>query len=208
MLRTENAIALMRYPRFEFRPSQSDALHVDLWHKGINLLRDAGTCSYNALGLEWYAGTAAHNTVEFDERDQMPRLGRFLFGNWLSADSVELVMDDGNKVTATAAYTDKLGARHQRELTLTKDGMICRDTISGSFKKACLRWRMAPVEWCFDGETVHSELCDITVEVNESIVTPILGATQESLYYQQKSKIPEIRVYLDAPSIITTRLSF
>lgn len=208
VLRTDNAIALMRYPRFEFRPSQSDALHVDLWHKGINLLRDAGTYSYNALGLEWYAGTAAHNTVEFDERDQMPRLGRFLFGNWLSADSVQLVMDDGNKVTATAAYTDKLGARHQRELTLTKDGMICRDTISGSFKKACLRWRMAPVEWCFNGETVRSELCDITVEVNESNVTPILGTTQESLYYQQKSKIPEIRVYLDAPSIITTRLSF
>lgn len=40
-------MAMLRYPRFRFRPSQADALHLDLWLEGRNLLRDAGTYSYN-----------------------------------------------------------------------------------------------------------------------------------------------------------------
>ena len=67
--------------RFRFRPSQADAMHVDLWVKDQNLLSDAGTYSYNtdARWLKYFPGTQSHNTVQFDDRDQMPRLGRFLF---------------------------------------------------------------------------------------------------------------------------------
>ena len=42
LLRRGAAFALLRYPRFRFRPSQADALHVDLWAGGDNHLRDAG----------------------------------------------------------------------------------------------------------------------------------------------------------------------
>ncbi len=31
---------------FKTRPAQMDQLHVDLWHKGINVLCDSGTYSY------------------------------------------------------------------------------------------------------------------------------------------------------------------
>ena len=41
-------------PQAPARPSQADALHLDLWHRGVNLLRDAGTFSYNAEGAEWF----------------------------------------------------------------------------------------------------------------------------------------------------------
>ncbi|MGI9499745.1 MAG: heparinase II/III domain-containing protein, partial [Geminicoccaceae bacterium] len=77
--------ASVRFPSFAFRPAHADALHVDLWVEGVNLLRDSGSFSYNpAPGASPdLRATAAHNTIEFDDRDQMPRLGRFLFGSWL-----------------------------------------------------------------------------------------------------------------------------
>ena len=49
VMRNGTALAMLRYPRFRFRPSQADALHVDLWVAGHNVLRDAGTYSYNCL---------------------------------------------------------------------------------------------------------------------------------------------------------------
>jgi hypothetical protein len=61
---------------FRFRPSQADALHLDFWLAGSNVLRDAGSYSYNTEP-EWlnvFPGhNASHNTVQFDDRDQMPR---------------------------------------------------------------------------------------------------------------------------------------
>jgi len=40
-------MALLRYPRFRFRPSHADVLHVDLWVDAVNVLRDGGTFSYH-----------------------------------------------------------------------------------------------------------------------------------------------------------------
>jgi hypothetical protein len=45
----------------------------------------------NPNGLNYFAGTASHNTIQFDDRDQMPRVSRFLFGDWLKPDVIELV---------------------------------------------------------------------------------------------------------------------
>ena len=82
MLRSEKVLAMLRYPRFRFRPSQADVLHVDLWIGAENILRDAGSYSYNTEDrwLNYFSGTASHNTIQFDDRDQMPRHSRFLFG--------------------------------------------------------------------------------------------------------------------------------
>ena len=208
VLRNASTMAVLRYPRFRFRPSQADALHVDLWHKGINLLRDAGTFSYNDEGAEWFAGTAAHNTIEFDGRDQMPRLGRFLFGDWLNTEAVEPVLDDGVKASAAAAYTDARGARHHRALTLSADALICRDTITGNFDEACLRWRLAPGEWHIEGDIVRNGAFSVAIEFNGEPIFPTLGATLESRYYLQKTEIPEISAKVSRPGILVTKISF
>ena len=47
VLRNKDTTAIFRYPRSKFRPSHSDALHLDLWTNGFNLLNDAGSFSYN-----------------------------------------------------------------------------------------------------------------------------------------------------------------
>ncbi|MFT7264941.1 MAG: hypothetical protein ACI9A2_003025 [Halioglobus sp.] len=208
VLRTDCTLAVLRYPRFKFRPSQADALHVDLWHNGTNLLRDAGTFSYNKEGAEWFSGTAAHNTVEFDDRDQMPRLGRFLFGDWLTTNDVTLVREEAGTVTAAAGYVDAQGARHHRAITLTNGGLICTDTISGSFKNACLRWRLASGDWRVNNNILKSEHCEISIEINGTHVRPTLGATEESRYYLHKSAIPVTSVNIDNAATIITKVTF
>lgn len=205
ILRLSDTVALMRYPRFRFRPSQADALHLDLWHNGINLLRDAGAYSYNA---EWFAGTAAHNTIEFDSRDQMPRLGRFLFGDWLNAEAVEPVRDDGVMASAAAAYTDARGALHHRAISMCADALICRDTISGNFEDACLRWRLAPGDWHLEGDTVRSGTYSISIEIDGVPITPTLSTTLESRFYQQKAEIPEVSVKVNRPGNLVTKVTF
>lgn len=208
VLRNASTMAVLRYPRFRFRPSQADALHVDLWHNGINLLRDAGTYSYNAEGAEWFAGTAAHNSIEFDGRDQMPRLGRFLFGNWLKAEAVEPVVDDGVKASTAAQYTDARAARHHRAITLSAGSLICVDTISGNFQEACLRWRLTPGDWHMDGDVVRSGNYSIALELDGVPIFPTLGTTLESRYYLEKTEIPEISVKVSRPGTLVTKVTF
>ena len=208
VLRAGQTMAVMRFPRFRFRPSQADATHVDVWHKGINLLRDAGTYSYNAEGAEWFSGTAAHNTIEFDGRDQMPRLGRFLFGDWLEAVAVEPVTDDSVTASAAAAYRDACGARHYRAIGLSADALICRDTITGNFEEACLRWRLAPGKWHIEGGIVRNGTCSIAIEFNGEPISPALSTTVESRYYMQKKEIPEVSVKVSRPGNLVTKIVF
>lgn len=208
LLRKAATMAVLRYPRFRFRPSQADALHLDLWHNGINLLRDAGTYSYNAEGFEWFSGTAAHNTIEFDGLDQMPRLGRFLFGGWLKAEAVEPVLDDGVTVSAAAAYTDARGVRHHRAITLSADALLCRDTISGNFEEACLRWRLSLDDWRLENNTIRNGTCSLSIEIDGVPIAPTLSTTMESRYYQQKAEIPEVSVKVNRPANLVTKVTF
>lgn len=207
VLRTDRALAVLRYPCFRFRPGHADALHLDLWHSGKNLLRDAGTFSYNAKGTEWFASTAAHNTVTFDGHDQMPRLGRFLFGDWLRSEAVEMVRIDDQIVTAAAAYTCKTGSKHHRHVTLTPNSLICIDTLSGPFKHAELRWRLCPGNWYLEGNTLIGDDASLKIQADEENELS-LKTTFESRYYQQQSPIPVLAVEICKPAVIETRVVF
>jgi hypothetical protein len=84
---TANSWAFVRAGRYTTRPFQADQLHIDLWWNGLNLVRDPGTYLYNG-DPPWnngLAGTAVHNTVMVDGRDQMRRAGRFLWLDWAQA---------------------------------------------------------------------------------------------------------------------------
>jgi asparagine synthase (glutamine-hydrolysing) len=86
-IRGESGFAFVRAPEYRHRPSQADALHVDVWWRGHNIVCDPGTFSYNASS-PWdnpFAGTAYHSTVAADNADQMQRLRRFVWLPWLKA---------------------------------------------------------------------------------------------------------------------------
>lgn len=210
ILRKGKAVVYMRYPRFRFRPSQADALHCDLWINGKNILRDAGTYSYNASekDLAYFSGTCAHNTVEFDGRDQMPRLGRFLFGDWLKAKNVELVSEQGGTVSAAAGYRDRLEASHKRSLRLGENKLICVDEVAGFKSKAILRWRLIPDEWKLTGNNLTNGKISITISSSMPIKRISLTTGEESRYYLQKNQIPVLEVEIDQAATLTTTISF
>lgn len=84
-IRSSQGVVFVRCGAFRHRPGQADMLHVDLWWRGQNIARDAGTYSYNAAP-PWnnpLAHSAYHNTVTVDGMDQMDRVNKFLWLPWV-----------------------------------------------------------------------------------------------------------------------------
>lgn len=210
VLRSRGAMAVLRCPRFVFRPSQSDILHLDFWHKGANILRDGGTYSYNSTDedLAYFGGVTSHNTVEFDGRDQMPRLGRFLFGAWPKITNFAF-----SSRKAEAAYQDYKGAKHSRAVTLNDEGLHVTDRVSGFNTAAVLRWRFNP-ELFETPPAIIKTASGITAAIGayeiEITGEKISGAAwetgQESRYYLHKSPLPVLAVTLSAAGKVETRL--
>lgn len=206
VLRNEQVMALLRYPRFKFRPSQADALHVDLWIHNQNVLRDAGTYTYNTdkKWLDYFPGTESHNTVQFDDRDQMPRLSRFLFGNWLKTSFLEPLQIKQDQVTFAAGYTDSQQAKHHRYMALNKTSLQVTDKVEGFHKKAVLRWRLAPGNWVLQDNTVTNGEHEIQVCSSAPIVRFELVTGWESRYYLEKTEIPVLEIEIHETGTLTT----
>jgi hypothetical protein len=222
ILRRGTAMAMLRYPRFRFRPSQADALHLDLWLGGDNLLRDAGSYSYNtepAL-LAYFGGTASHNTVQFDDRDQMPRLSRFLFGDWLKTACVEPLIEDVQSTRFGAGYRDGHGASHQRSVALFDTHLQVVDVVAGFATKAVMRWRLMPGDWTPCGGGAPADACTVRALVlqgakNTGTHTIMVRATMpmvrceivqgwESRHYLEKTAVPVLEIELLQAGTLTT----
>ncbi|MCA9027555.1 MAG: alginate lyase family protein [Planctomycetaceae bacterium] len=96
VLRTQHGHLTIRAGSFRHRPAHADMLHADIWWRGQNMAIDAGTFSYNAAP-PWdtpLARTGYHNTVTVDGRDQMDRVGRFLWLPWLSGQQSPIVTSE------------------------------------------------------------------------------------------------------------------
>lgn len=209
-LHAGKAFAVFNIPRFRFRPSQADALHVDLWLNGENVLRDAGTYSYNTGDevTRYFDGTASHNTIQFDDRDQMPSLSRFLFGAWLKAEQVIPVTEQNGKVTTVAAYHDYQGAFHHRTVTLSDRSLKVTDKISGFKHKAVLRWRLQPGKWRIQDMIVSNGIYQLRVTSNVSIVRFEITQGWESRYYMKKTPLPVLEVEIVHSGELITKYQF
>ncbi len=215
MLRRGNAMAMLRYPRFRFRPSQADALHFDLWLGADNLLRDAGTYSYNTEPhwLNYFGGTASHNTVQFDGRDQMPRLSRFLLGDWLKTERLQPLQEDDQSTHFAAGYRDGQGACHHRSVRLQDDALQVVDDVQGFARQAVLRWRLMPGDWHFESSpdgprlTLHGgREFSLNVSADVPISRCELVEGGESRHYLEKTPVPVLEVEIQQPGTLTTQL--
>ena len=197
-------MALMRFPVFRFRPSQADALHVDLWHAGINVIRDAGTFSYATPEGQWYASVAAHSTAQFGDYDQMPRLGRFLFAKWLQAQKVEMVGDDTGAVAAGAGYRDAMGHEHHRRIELKSPSVLqCVDTLGGDECSVVVRWRLCPADWILTPDGIESKVAAIKIKSKNSVELRLVYSS-ESTHYLCQTEVPVFEVISTTPVTIVT----
>jgi hypothetical protein len=195
VFRDNQTVALFRCPeRLRHRPVHCDLLHFDLWHKGTNVLRDGGTYSYNceAPWQDYFPGTAAHNTLQFDHHDQMPRLGRFLFGHWPT-----LSISNGMSAEApymAAWFVDWKGCRHHRSVFATANGFRIVDRIQGYQEKAVLRWRLAPQwKWMLRGDECRCDACMIRVTARPGPSVCELTTGWESLHYLERTELPVLQ---------------
>ena len=196
----------VRYPRFRFRPGQADLLHLDLWHRGQNIVRDGGSYSYNTeeRWQSYFPGTESHSTVQFDNRDQMPRLSRFLFSHWLKPLSVSSITRKENSQQWCCAYRDAWGAEHRRDVCLEPGRVIVSDRISGFAEKAVLRWRLMPGKWVLNDKQVALSGVKLVISSNRSIKRMELVTGYESLYYNEKKPLPVLEVEVTNDALIET----
>lgn len=212
VLRQQPAMVLLRYPRFRFRPSQADVLHLDFWLSGENWLRDAGSFSYNTeqRWLDYFPGTAAHNTVQSDDRDQMPRLSRFLFGAWLKARNVQPLTLSEQEQSCGAGYSDWQGAEHFRRVVLSEQTLRIVDQVSGFASKAVLRWRLKPGEWTIDVDAQRIQLDEFSLAVTTTVPVKRFELVEgwESRYYLQKTPLPVLEIEIDQPGELITTIEW
>lgn len=192
VLRRNGVMALLRYPRFRFRPSQADSLHVDLWRNGDNLLRDGGSYSYNTdeRWIDYFGGVQSHNSIEFDGRPQMPRLSRFLLGDWLETET-----SGPTESGFAASYRHRAGWMHLREVRLSEELKVI-DRVDGFRREARLRWRLAPGEWKIEGHSVTNGSDRLTISADVPIQSLALVTGWESRHYLEKTELPVLEAVI------------
>ena len=207
--RKSDLLLVFKRPFFKFRPSHSDALHVDLWIGGKNILRDGWSYSYNTTTEKssYYCGVASHNSIQFDSRDQMPKVGRFLFGSWLK--EIEFHCDSSkHSFMISAAYRDYLDSFHKRELFISSNKVIVKDQYSGIKQNAQLKWRLNPNQFKFDSGI--SKKNEINIDITSRIITGDfnLSAEFESRFYLTESSLPVISNTLNRSGNFITNITW
>lgn len=206
ILHKKDAMVLFRYPRFRFRPSQADALHIDLWVRGKNLLRDGGSYSYNAeeKWLNYFPCTISHNTVQFDNRSQMPRISRFLYGDWLKTKDLSSITESNGCINVAASYKDAEGSVHSRSIELNENSLKVRDEIKGLKHSAILRWRLKPGDWKISKHSIKNKNHIISIQSTMPIKRFEVIEGWESKYYLDKQPIPVLEVEVHEAGALTT----
>jgi hypothetical protein len=123
--RTENTFTFFRCGSHKDRPSHADNLHMDVWVKGENILRDSGTYKYNTDKemVDYFTGTRGHNTVLVDNHSQMLKGTRFIWFYWTQCltakwtEDIDYYIFEGS--ISAFSYLNKK-ARHNRHVKISK----------------------------------------------------------------------------------------
>lgn len=164
----------LRAVRFKNRPAHADQLHIDLWWRGVNIARDAGTYSYN-LPPPWQNAldrSSVHNTITVNHHDQMQKVSRFL---WLDHAQARWSQNsDGCSILASHNGYREFGITHQRSIQLIEgSGFVIRDVLhqrkrNEKATEYCLHWLLPDWPWQLDGEKLILISSQMTVALTVS----------------------------------------
>ena len=207
--RKKNSWAMIRCHSFKDRPSHADMLTLDLWHKGINILRDSGSYQYNCepLWQNYFSSTSAHNTVAVDALDQMTKGTRFMWFDWTKSKIIlsKIFQDAQLKLFQGEHYgyhRDGINVIHRRAILSAEDSWVIIDDIVGSGEHDIeLFWHLADCDIDVLGKSVtlktdqgHVGLSVISSD--ETMKCQFLRGDEkrpigwESLYYGQRNPLP------------------
>jgi len=91
-IKSKNSWCLIKCNNIGDRSPHCDPLHVDLWWREINILRDAGTFRYfypeDPLLEKYFYSIEAHNSVEIDNKSPTVMLKKFLQVPWIKGKTI------------------------------------------------------------------------------------------------------------------------
>lgn len=167
VLREAETLTFIRCGSHKDRPAQADNLHIDVWHRGKNVLFDGGSFKYNAdkETLKYFTGTESHNTVMLNGHDQMLKGPRFIWYNWTQQIYAEVKeQQDCYCFEGTiSAFTElKPGIKHIRKITKLKEQSqwIVEDIILGKPESIKMKqfWHILPEVSIYSKDDKESEL--------------------------------------------------
>lgn len=162
-LRNKNSWAMLRCHSYRDRPGHADALHLDLWWKGINVLRDSGTYMYNCdePWQSYFSSTPAHNAVTINGVNQMTKASRFAWFDWTKA---KLVMHKSfesgfAKVMQGERYGYKRQGKnivHRRSVLSLADAcwLVVDDILGSGVHDIRLNWQLCDVDYEQKGDSI------------------------------------------------------
>lgn len=207
-LRNASSSAIMRYPEYKFRPSHCDALHLDFHVNGEPILFDGGTFSYAKECNIDLTRASAHNSIEFDGRDQMSRISPFLYGDWLEPSSAYGPENRDGVQYCHAAYRDRYGCEHDRSLYLKDNLLTVRDNISGFKNNAILRWRFSYSDYVLEEGRLFCNGIWVELIGMENINSIRVIPSTYSPNYLKMEKCHVLEIEVCKPGEIVTEVRF
>jgi hypothetical protein len=161
-LRNNESWAMMRCHSYRDKPSHADMLHLDLWWKGFNILRDCGSYMYNCQQpwQDYFSSTSAHNTITIAGTSQMQKLSRFMWLDWTKA---KLTMHESfNGGAIKIIQGEHYGFRkpcdviHRRAVLSSPDSfwLIVDDILGTGTHEVGIYWQLYDVGYQSQGNTV------------------------------------------------------
>ena len=123
--REDDTFTFIKCASYKDRPSHADNLHLDIWYKGQNLMRDAGTYKYytDSNLMSYFTGSRSHCTVTLDDHDQMLKGQRFIWFNWTDSATANWV-EEADRIIFSGRINAfqhlEKNIMHQREIQKIK----------------------------------------------------------------------------------------
>ncbi|MFX0195795.1 MAG: alginate lyase family protein [Candidatus Hodarchaeota archaeon] len=228
-LRSSESWCMTRCHTYQDRPSHCDPLHVDMWWRGINILRDSGTFSYycpkDPEFCNYFSSIKAHNTIEIDDSAPMRAVSRFIQVPWPSGKTIRHQGDywQGEHYGYARAPWHVI---HRRSIEKGKDGnwRIIDQLLGKNHHKATLRWHLPWGQWCWVEDerrlTMSFDQGAVTIKLlspESSTAKLIIGHSYkpeppavESRYYGRAEPqcVLELSWETDLPTQTTTIIQF
>lgn len=151
-IRGRSGWCMVRCHSYRSRPGHVDMLHIDLWHRGVNVLGDSGTYKYyepGNPGMErYFKDISAHNTVEVDGAGPLELVSRFLWMPWPEARCLQH-REDFWQGEHYGYNRPPWHVVHRRTIETTADGSwrVIDDLLGSGEHEARLRWHWPDGEY-------------------------------------------------------------
>jgi hypothetical protein len=197
IFRETDTLTFIRCGNHKDRPSQADNLHLDIWFKGENLVLDAGSYKYNTdqETLNYFVGTASHNTVMLGNYDQMKKGSRFIWYNWTQMKEVALKETEDSYYFKGSIYAFSYlskGIVHEREIIKVKQQpkWIIKDTIFNKPDDVSMKqlWHLPLVHSTVNWESRNDKTNAISSYEQKGVVSSLYGQKEpcEMIVFETK----------------------